>query len=292
VTSESAAKSRKAVLRAARTAPEARIIVVGCSTAPEKKLISRIPQVVFLAGNEEKSLVGDFLNGGWKPGEPFPSREKDLFSLKVSRYADRARANVKVQDGCDSFCSFCIIPFLRGRSKSRHPDAVVEEVRRLAANGYREVVITGVHIQDYGKDLQPEVSLSSLLRRVGQVAAAERGGISRVRISSINVKAFTPELIDLFQSPIFCPHWHIPLQAGSDEVLKRMRRDYTVADFRRVVEALRERREDPAISTDVIAGHPGESEACFGETLRVCRDIGFSRMHVFPFSLREGTLAS
>ena len=126
-----------------------------------------------------------------------------------------------------------------------------------------------------------------MLRRLGEVS-----GILRVRISSIGVKAFTPELLEILRSPVFCPHWHIPLQAGSDEVLKRMRRDYTVSEFRQVVAALRATRENPAISTDVIVGHPGETEALFDETLEACREIGFAKIHVFPFSVREGTLAS
>jgi threonylcarbamoyladenosine tRNA methylthiotransferase MtaB len=274
--------------------PAARIVVVGCSTASEKEKLSRIPQVAFLAGNEEKDMVASFLNGGWRPGEPFPARDRDIFRLRISRYADRTRANIKVQDGCDSFCSFCIIPFLRGRSRSRHPDAVVEEVRRLVENGYREIVVTGVHLQHYGSDLGPgeglagsPTTLPGLLRRVASVA-----GGARIRMSSIGVCSFTPELIDVLSGPPFCPHWHIPLQSGSDAVLERMRRDYRMDDFRRVVADLGARFEHPSITTDIIVGHPGESEADFERTLDVAREIGFSKIHVFPFSPREGTLAT
>jgi threonylcarbamoyladenosine tRNA methylthiotransferase MtaB len=288
VTAESGAKARRHVGRLARLQPDARIVVVGCSTRDEKERLARIPQVVFLAGNEEKEMVASFLNGGWKPGDPFPSREPDIFRLEISRYADRTRANVKVQDGCDAFCSFCIIPFLRGRSRSRHPDAVVEEIRRLAANGYQEVVLTGVHLQDYGRDLDPPVELADLLRR----AAAASTGIRRIRLSSISPRAFTGALLEVLGDPVFCPQWHVPLQSGSDEVLKRMRRDYRLDDFRRVAAALRARHEEPAITTDIIAGHPGETDADFEATLAAAAEFRFAKIHVFPYSAREGTLAS
>jgi threonylcarbamoyladenosine tRNA methylthiotransferase MtaB len=294
VTAESGVKARKHVQRVARLNPASRIVVVGCSTKSEKEKLSRIPQVAFLAGNEEKDMVASFLNGGWRPGEPFPERERDIFRLRISRYADRTRANIKVQDGCNDFCSFCIIPFLRGRSRSRHPDAVVEEVRRLVENGYREIVVTGVHLQHYGSDLGPGTGLSGssttlpgLLRKVAAVA-----GDARIRMSSIGVRSFTPELIDVLSAPPFCPHWHIPLQSGSDAVLERMRRDYRLDDFRRVVATLAARFEDPSITTDVIVGHPGEGEADFERTLDAAREFGFSKIHVFPFSARRGTAAA
>jgi threonylcarbamoyladenosine tRNA methylthiotransferase MtaB len=287
VTAASGVKSRSAVRRVARRNPASKILVVGCSTPSEKERLSAIPQVALLAGNEEKSLVASFLNGGWKPGEPIAAKERDIFNLSISRYGNRTRANIKVQDGCNSFCSFCIIPFLRGRSKSRHPAAVVEEVRRLAEAGYREVVITGVHLQDYGLDMSPSGSLPELLSRVAGVS-----GIERIRMSSLGVKSFTKELVDVFANPIFCPHWHIPLQAGSDDVLKGMRRDYSVGQFRDVVAILRAKFDDPSISTDVIVGHPGETDAHFDETLRVCRELAFSKIHIFPYSVREGTLAA
>lgn len=286
VTAVAGSKSRKAALRAARTNPAARIVVVGCSTENEKTAIAKIPQVALLAGNEEKALVASFLDGGWKPGEPFPERDADILSLDVSRYRDRTRATIKVQDGCNNFCSFCIIPHLRGLSRSRHPDAVVEEVRRLVGSGYLEVVLSGVHLQDYGADLDPPSSLAELLRRVAGVA-----GLSRIRLSSLGPRAFTPELIDVLADPVFCRHWHVPIQSGSDRVLRAMRRGYTLADFEDVVALLRERFEEPAVTTDIIVGHPGEGPLEFEESLNVYRRLEFAKIHVFPFSPREGTLA-
>lgn len=287
VTATSGIKSRKYVQRVARTNPEARIIVVGCSTPSERQKLAAIPQVAVLAGNEEKTLVGSYLDGGWKPGEPFPEGENDIFSLAVSRYRGRTRANVKVQDGCNSFCSFCVIPFLRGRSRSRSREAVVEEIRRLVDHGFREVVVTGVHLQDYGVDLDPPVTLSELLERVATIE-----GLKRVRLSSLGVKSFDERLFELVASPPFCPHWHIPLQSGCDRILERMRRDYTVRGFRTVIDELRGRVSAASISTDVIVGHPGETLRDFCETLAACREFGFSKIHVFPYSRREETLAS
>lgn len=287
VTAMSGTKSRKYVQRVARTNPRARVVVVGCSTPSEREQLAKIPQVAVLAGNEEKTLVASYLDGGWKPGEPLPEKSEDIFSLNVSRYTGRTRANVKVQDGCNSFCSFCVIPFLRGRSRSRHPDAVVEEIRRLVDAGFVEVVVTGVHLQDYGDDLSPRIGLAELLERVQTI-----DGLERVRLSSISPKSFDERLYDVLEAPVFCPHFHIPIQSGSDRVLKTMRRDYTVDEFRAVLAELERRRGRVAFSTDVIVGHPGESDAEFEETLDACREFGFSKIHAFPYSRREDTLAS
>lgn len=295
VTATSGVKSRRYVQRAARANPTARILVVGCSSPAEKAQLARIPQVAVLAGNEEKAVVSGFLNGTWEPGAPVERDRADIFHLRISR-SHRTRANVKVQDGCNNFCSFCIIPFLRGRSQSRCPGEVCDEVRRLTAQGHQEVVLTGVHLQDYsyepkGGALAQEagtaVTLAALLR---QVAAVE--GLRRVRLSSTNPRAFTSEVLDVLSDPIFCPHWHIPLQAGSDAVLEYMRRDYRMDDYRNLVESLHARFEEPSIATDIIVGHPGETEADFERTLEAAREFGFSKIHVFPYSRREGTLAA
>jgi threonylcarbamoyladenosine tRNA methylthiotransferase MtaB len=287
VTGSAGAKSRKAILRAARRNPAARIVVVGCSTAVEKSRIARIPQVALLAGNEEKNVVASFLDGGWRPGDSIPDRESDLGSIDLSRYRDRTRATIKVQDGCNSFCSFCVIPHLRGTSRSRHPDAIAEEAMRLAESGRLEIVISGIHLQDYGLDLEPRSSLVELLDRISSIR-----GLARLRLSSLGPRAFDSELLDLFARPVFCPHWHIPLQAGSNEVLRKMRRGYTVEEFGATLFELRRRFREPAITTDVIAGHPGETAALFEESSSVYRAFEFAKIHVFPFSFREGTLAA
>ncbi|MEM7263065.1 MAG: tRNA (N(6)-L-threonylcarbamoyladenosine(37)-C(2))-methylthiotransferase MtaB [Planctomycetota bacterium] len=285
VTAMAGSKSRKAILRAARKNPEARIVVVGCSSPEEKAKIRQIPQVSFLAGNEEKGMVASFLDGNWKPGEPIPDGE-GVLNLSISRYRGRTRATLKVQDGCNNFCSFCIIPHLRGTSRSRPADAVVDEVRRLVDAGFVELVVSGIHLQDYGLDLSPRLNLVDLLRRVAEVE-----GLERIRLSSLGTQAFTPEFLDLMEHPVFCPHWHIPIQAGSEEVLEIMRRGYTLERFCDVMAELRERFESPAITTDVIVGHPGESDEIFERSAEVYRELEFAKMHVFPFSFREGTLS-
>lgn len=286
VTAEGFAKSRRAVLRAARRNPGAKILVVGCSTEEDRRSLGPSPQIALAGGNDAKCLVPSFLAGDWAPGRPAPE-VPELWTRGIERFHGRTRACVKVQDGCDRFCSFCVVPFVRGRSRSRPSQDVVEEVRRLAANGYREIVVSGVRIQDYGKDLGMASGLAGLLLRIAEVP-----GILRIRLSSLGPTGFDERLLAAFENPIFCPHWHIPLQSGSDAVLARMRRDYRAAEFLGLVEALRERFEDPSVSTDVVVGFPGETEADFEETLRVSRRAGFSKIHVFPYSRREGTLAS
>ena len=305
VTRTAGVKSRKYTLRAARTNPDARIIVVGCSTPSEREKYAEIPQVVFLAGNEEKARVASFIAGSWKPGEVSRDRggdrasepdasepdaselDRDILSLSVSRYSKRTRATVKVQDGCNNFCSFCIIPHLRGLSRSRPPEGVIEEIRRLTAAGSIEVVLSGIHLQDYGLDLDPPMTLVELLRRVSSI-----DGLRRIRLSSLGPGAFGPELLDLLEDPVFCRHWHVPIQAGCDGVLARMRRGYTLEEYSSKIERLRERFDEPAITTDVIVGHPGETAELFERSLEVYQELRFSKIHVFPFSLREGTLAS
>jgi threonylcarbamoyladenosine tRNA methylthiotransferase MtaB len=287
VTAEGFAKSRRSILRAARANPLGRILVLGCSTPREKESLRAIRQVEWVAGNEEKHLVGSFLTGTWSPGSSVPPLQEGPWSLRISGFSDRTRASVKVQDGCNSFCSFCIVPFLRGRSRSRPAQDVTAEVRRLVDNGYREIVLSGIHIQDYGVDLEGGRGLPWLLRRVSEVP-----GLWRVRLSSLGVAAMTPELIDALRHPVFCPHWHLPLQSGSDPVLRAMRRGYTVADFLDAVDRLQSSFPEPSISSDVIVGYPEETVADFSRTLDVCRRVGFSKIHVFPYSRRDGTLAS
>jgi len=284
VTGASGAKSRRAVLRISRENPAARIVVMGCATPREKDLLRKIPGVAALVGNGEKGTVAALIRDGF---EGPPAGPRDVLDLRVDRLEGRTRAYVKVQDGCDGFCSFCIIPFLRGRSRSRPLPAVLDELRRLAAGGCREIVVTGIHLQDWGADLEPPASLAGLLAELGRAARAE--GIRRVRLSSLGPAAFGTDLVDALADPVFCPHWHLPLQSGDDGVLAAMRRGYGRDGFLAAVGRLEARFPRPSITTDVIVGHPGETGAAFEATLEVCRAAGFSRIHVFPFSPREGT---
>ncbi len=290
VTGTSGSKSRRAVLRLARRNPSSRIVVMGCSSKAERGLLSKIPQVAVVVGNQEKGMVSSIVEAGLtgrrtdRPPDPVT---RGVMELQIQSFQSRTRAYIKVQDGCNEFCSFCIIPHLRGRSRSRPKNLVLDELRRLAASGYREVVLTGIHLEDYGADLVPQGNLRDLLREFAGVARDE--GVWRIRLSSLGPRAFTRDLVDLLRDPLFCPHWHIPLQSGDDDVLKRMRRGYTVRQFRTALDSLRETFQRPSITTDVLLGHPGETEEGFRKTLAICEEAGFSKIHIFPFSPREGT---
>ena len=308
VTRRSGVKSRKYIQRVARLNPQAKILVMGCSTPSEKDSFRQVPQVAVLAGNEEKGMIASFLASGVRPGElvpdgPLPQLKvpkkgaplpegvtRDMMDLQIHRFEGRTRGYIKIQDGCNSFCSFCIIPFLRGLSRSRSPESVLDETRRLAQNGFREVVLAGIHLQDYGDDFEGDWSLTRLMHQLRDIAYEE--GIWRIRLSSIGVQSFTDEMVELIRDPLFCPHWHIPLQSGSDRVLEEMRRDYTRQEFLDSCSRLEDLFDRPSITTDIIVGHPGEDEEAYQETVETCLKVGFSKIHLFPYSQREGTRAA
>ena len=200
----------------------------------------------------------------------------------------RTRAYLKIQDGCDAFCSYCIVPYVRPTLHSEPVDDLLAEARELVDAGYCEIVLTGIHLGRYGADRDDGVTLTDVVRRV-----AETPGLARLRLSSIEQPELPDELIELIAShPVLCPHLHLPLQSGDDDVLEAMNRRYTADDFLRTIERVRERIGDASVTTDVIAGFPGETDAAFENTLAVCRQAGFSKMHVFPFSVRPGTSAA
>ncbi|MBM4041504.1 MAG: tRNA (N(6)-L-threonylcarbamoyladenosine(37)-C(2))-methylthiotransferase MtaB [Planctomycetes bacterium] len=218
---------------------------------------------------------------------------------EITRFEGHTRAFVKIEDGCNDFCAYCIVPHVRGRVRSRPPGEVVAEVARLVGNGYLEIVLTGIHLGCYGLDAQSSSSLVPRPRFSGcdLVSLVERllatPGLRRLRLSSLELREVSDELIALAAaSPLLCPHFHIPLQSGDDEVLRTMNRRYTAADFLRRLDALRARIPDPAVTTDLIVGFPGETDAQFRRTLDVARQAAFSRIHVFPYSDRPGTSAS
>ena len=206
----------------------------------------------------------------------------------ISEFAGHTRAFVKIEDGCNDFCAYCIVPYVRGRVRSRPPDEVVAEVQRLVENGYLEVVLTGIHLGCYGQDTGGEWALVPLIERL-----LGTPGLRRLRLSSLELREVSDELLDLMAaSDVLCPHLHIPLQSGDDHVLRAMNRHYTAADFLARVEAIRARIPEPAVTTDVLVGFPGETDAQFRHTLDLARAAAFTRIHVFPYSDREGTAAS
>lgn len=284
VTSEGDAKSRQVVRRLARQNPAAKIVVMGCYATRAPQEVAQLPGVteVLTDKRELPDLLGRFGVTDAPTG--------------ISGLGQRSRAYVKVQDGCLLRCSFCVIPHVRPNLQSRPLEEVVGEVRGLVGNGYREVVLTGIHLGHYGvdwnrqrpRDKESWVRLSHLVRRL-----AELEGDFRVRLSSIEATEVTRELIDVMADHPrrIAPHLHISMQSGSDSVLRRMRRRWGSRRFVDRCNLLRERLDQPAITTDVIVGFPGETEQEFEETLQTCRDAGFSKIHAFPFSARRGTPA-
>lgn len=314
VTSLGDKKSRQALRRAHRRNPGAVVVAMGCyaQTAPgEVAGIPGVDLVVGTAGRRElvaqveaarrrKRAEGAFSDVF--PGAPAVAvadlgREGGFEELGAGAVAERTRAAVKVQEGCRQFCSYCKVPYARGPERSRPPAAVRAEVERLVAKGFREVVLTGIHLGSYGRDLTPAGAagaaggrwdLARLAREVAEVP-----GLKRLRLSSLEPTDVTDDLLALVvENRVLCRHFHLPLQGGEDTVLRRMNRHYATADYARVVERVRAAVPGAGLTTDLIAGFPGETEEMFGRTLAFVREMAFSRLHVFPYSRRRGTPAA
>jgi threonylcarbamoyladenosine tRNA methylthiotransferase MtaB len=291
VTAAADQAARHAIRRIARTNPRARIVATGCYATRKPDALKQLPGVSRLVPNCEKARIS--------PGvisELTGEREATAITPGVSspglRPGDRGRTAypLSVQTGCDERCSYCIVPSTRGPGTSRRLPLVLEDVRRLAEAGFKEVWLTGVHLGSYGRDLQPPRRLLDLLRALDQAASSL--GVT-FRLSSLEPMDCTDAIVDLMAgSPRFAPHLHLPLQHASDRMLSAMRRPYTARRFRSIVERARERMPDAAIGTDLIAGFPGETEHDFDEQLSVLREIAPSHVHVFPYSDRPGSEAS
>ena len=302
-------KSRQMLHRAKKQNPEAAVVAAGCyvqSAAEELKADAAVD--VLIGNNRKKDLVPILeayfagreagTGGGQEPARKDPVWVEDLAkpssyeSLRIDRIADHTRAFIKIQDGCNQFCSYCIIPYTRGRVRSRRPEEVEAEVRRLTAGGYREVVLTGIHLSSYGLDFadrqgdQPE--LLKLMKRLEGIE-----GLERLRLGSLEPRIITESFAkELAGLRTLCPHFHLSLQSGCDAVLKRMNRRYTTAEYEEGCRILRRWFDRPAITTDVIVGFPGETEEEFRQTEAFLQQIHFYEMHVFKYSRREGTRAA
>jgi threonylcarbamoyladenosine tRNA methylthiotransferase MtaB len=296
VTARADVSDRRAIHRAVRRHPGARVVVTGCWAQTAPAAVARVRGVDLVVGNADKPRLAELVERllADTAGLPRPGRQVSdvaaLTTLPPAPFAGpggRARAFVKVQDGCQHRCAFCIVPLARGPSRSRPPAAVLEHVRELVEAGHGEVTLTGVDLGHYGRDLRPPTTLASLLR-----AMVETPGLGWVRLSSVLAAYFTPELIDVITGSLrVAPHLHIPLQSGSERVLRRMRRPYTAAMYRRLVERLTERRSGLGLGTDVIVGFPGERDPDFAETRALVEALPFSYLHVFTYSDRPGTEA-
>jgi len=287
VTAKTDAETRRLIRRARRMNPQARIIATGCYAQVAPGDLERMPEVDSVFGNREKQDITQLVEAGESRVSDIAA-ERTSGPLKLESFAEHTRAFLQAQNGCNSFCAYCIVPYARGRSRSVPLEDVLEGVRNLAANGYQEVVLTGIHLGAYGLDLATRSSLTELVRRIDSEHL-----VPRLRIGSVEPNELSDELLAVMaQSRIICPHLHLPLQSGSDSVLARMGRKYTTVFFQELVSRINASLPDAFIGADVIAGFPGESEDEFSETLRLVKALPFSDLHVFPFSRRPGTKAA
>ena len=284
-------KSRQMLHRARKLNPDAVVAAVGCYVQTAGENIWEDGSVDLVIGNNKKkdlvSILEAYERGSKAEALIDINHTKEYEGLFVTEQADHTRAYVKVQDGCNQFCSYCIIPFARGRVRSRAPEEIRKEIEQLSEGGCREVVLTGIHLSSYGVDLEG-VKLLSLIEMVQEIP-----GIRRIRLGSLEPRIITEEFaVALRKMDKFCPHFHLSLQSGCDAVLARMNRRYTTAEYEKACGILRGIFEDPALTTDVIAGFPGETEEEFSETEAFLRRIAFFQTHIFKYSKRKGTKAA
>ena len=291
VTSFSDFQARQLIRRAHRANPQAKIIITGCYAQIAAADIATIEGVALVVGNSQKNTIPELLqNCGTETGRILASdifQQKEFCSMPLSRFIDRSRAYLKIQDGCNSLCSYCIVPFARGKSRSMPQQEVLRAVASLSGHGYREIVLTGIHLGAYGHDLNPPANLTDMINLI--IDSAEN---TRIRLSSIEPGEITDELLHLFnKKDIICPHLHIPLQSGNDNILKLMKRDYDAAFYRKLIEKIVATVNDVAIGVDVMVGFPSEGEEEFNSTLGLLQDLPIAYLHVFPYSERPQTLA-
>ncbi|VEN73306.1 tRNA (N(6)-L-threonylcarbamoyladenosine(37)-C(2))-methylthiotransferase MtaB [Candidatus Desulfarcum epimagneticum] len=294
VTQKAAMQSRQAIRKAIRRHPGAAVIVSGCYAQTRLEEARKIPGVHYVAGNADKHKIPDLLKTKPDPGAAFPvvtagdiRKQRRFAEIPGRGHSAGTRPSLKIQDGCDAFCSYCVVPLARGPSRSMPVDHVMERLEQFRENGRREVVLSGIHLGRYGLDLSPKTSLLALLSRIEKEKPAER-----IRLSSIEPQELGRDIIRLVaESDIICPHFHIPLQSGDDAVLKRMGRRYAVSLFRDRVRLIRDIIPEAAIGADVLAGFPGETDRAFENTRSLVEALPLSYLHVFPFSPRRGTRA-
>jgi len=294
VTHMSDRKSRQYIRRMKKKNPDAIIAVVGCYSQVSPEEILEIEEVNLVMGtNERRQIVEEIkkLDASKKASTVDDIMKVRAFEeIEINQANGRTRAFMKIQDGCDRFCSYCIIPYARGgKVRSRDLESVVNEAKKLAHNGYTEIVLTGIHVASYGKDVKDaEVNLLSVIKAIDEI-----DGVKRIRLSSVEPILMTDEFIDtVSKMPKVCPHFHLSLQSGCDETLKRMNRRYTTEEYKEIVDKLREKMPEVAITTDVIVGFPGETNDEFNKTYEFLSDIKLSQMHVFKYSPRKGTPAA
>ena len=287
VTNTSDAKSRKIINRAIRENKDACIVVMGCMIEANKDYEN--DGISIIIGNKDKNkvvaLVENYLKEHKKIKNLYPDFDKEFEDMFITNMTGRTRAFVKIQDGCENFCSYCIIPYTRGKCRSKKKEKVLEEINTLVNNGYKEIVLTGIHTGHYGED--SETSFPSLLKEIIKI-----DGLKRLRISSIEITELNNDFLDVLKkNSIIVDHLHIPLQSGCDKTLKDMNRKYDTKYYLNKINEIRTIRPNISITTDIIVGFPGETEEDFINTCNFAKEIGFSKIHVFPYSRRQGTKA-
>ena len=284
-------KSRQMIHRARKKNPEAVVVAAGCYIQSGENDLLEQGTADILIGNNKKKDIADILDRYFREKEKICEltdlgRGAEYEPLFVTRVNDHTRAYLKIQDGCNQFCSYCIIPYTRGRIRSRQPGDILREVRQLADKGYLEIVLTGIHLSSYGKDL----GTTDLLTLIGQLNEVE--GIRRIRLGSLEPRIITESFVkSLKDCEKVCPHFHLSLQSGCDETLKRMNRKYDTREYLEAVRLLRRYYDEPALTTDIIVGFAGETDEEFDRTAAYLEEINLYEMHVFKFSVRKGTRA-
>ena len=293
VTNMSDRKSRQMLRQAKRNNPNSIVVACGCYVQVAKEEIEKMQEIDLCVGTNQKTdivnIVENYINLKKKL-----EKIEDVFSPNIEygdfgsvTYTEKTRAVIKVQDGCDRFCSYCVIPYARGKVRSRSPKSVLKEIEEIAENGIKEAVITGIHVASYGKDFKNNYRLIDLLEEINKIE-----GIERIRLGSIEPLLITEEFVErLVKLEKICHHFHLSLQSGSDSTLKRMNRRYTISEFEEIAKRLRKVYNDVILTTDIIVGFPGENEKEFSETYNFLDKIKFYKMHIFKYSPRKGTKA-
>ena len=291
VTNISDRKSRQILRRAKQKNKDSILIVIGCYVQVAREKLEEIEEIDILLGNNEKKDILKYLENYKKERQEEITdvmSQKEYVEFGSTTFTEKTRAVIKIQDGCDRFCSYCIIPYARGRVRSRKLEEIQEEIAEIAKLGIKEVVLTGIHIASYGKDFKENIGLIDLLEKINQI-----DGIERIRLGSLEPKLIYEEFAErLSKLNKICPHFHLSLQSGCTEVLKRMNRRYSTEEFKTSVNLLRKKFKDVMLTADVIVGFPGETEEEFNETFEFLKEIKFYKIHVFKYSKRENTKAA
>lgn len=292
VTNTGEKKSRKMIRRPFQIKKDAITIVMGCLSQMKAEEILKISGVKIVLGTKNRDKILDYLEEYRKNGKQLNKVEnlndEELHdNLFISDFKHHQRAFLKIQDGCNNFCSYCIIPYTRGRLRSKPKDVIMKEAKQLVEHGHSEIVLTGIHTGGYGADLK-DYNFANLLKDLETI-----DGLNRIRISSIEITELTDEIIEIIsKSSKIVNHLHIPLQSGSDKILKLMNRKYTLSEYKKIIDKLKSKIKDLAITTDIIVGFPSENEEDFMSEVRFIKTIDYQELHVFPFSKREGTVAA